>query len=1095
MAYEWVKKARSWQIRDGAVFLLILAVIFVGCVTGKEAVDSGNDADRGLKISSPKQLTDIGVVEGPMMDRVHISGNQSLAYTSVKQPFPPAVLLYFTNTRLDPNRPADLYQIDPPRGKIVRSINAIEVQEQEGEPKTTRVEIRLARETPYQITREGTDVIVSFADSALSEDGQGKTEPTLSYAAQTATRLQSIYATALEERLKVFIGADGAITNYKTFTIDSPPRIVFDIFNVDSPYDAEKQVSVNTHWVEKIRYFGYPDRLRLVLETDSQYLSSFSAYPVDNGLMINVGAGESYAGDGQRPETAAGNGGAAFPGVPSAGRLQSIYATQLDDSTMVTVRGNGTVHDYEISTMSAPPTIVVDLYGLQNPYEPENAFPVDTRWIERVRHETFPDKVRMYIETKPQFLNQFSVYPDKNGLIVYVGRGDGMDAQGPVIAQPKKGPGTGMPVPAESLAAEKSVTLPREGGEPSWVNRIDFLSEDAGKSTLIVGTTAPVSYEIDAVGDRQLQLKLYETQTPDYRQRPLITNRFESAVDKIVPRQEKIGRENVSIFTIDLRESVPYFVEQKDGILTVNFEASSISPIPPADSDVVIAEADAESTPPPPPADPPSQAESTPSPQEPLTFEAPAPESAPSSRPTPPVFDAPPEAFPDDDFLPDELAAGDALPDVTGPTYTGEPIALDFFETDIKNVFRILREVSGMNFAVDNDVTGKVTLTLEHPVPWDQVLDLVLKMNQLGKTMEGNIIRIATRQTLNEEEQERQERLIAERSVQEQEKALEPLITEYIPVNYSDAGSEIRPHLDKIVTKDRGTLSVDQRTNMVIITDTASTIDKAKEIVEMLDRVTPQVLIEARIVEANVNFSKSFGTDWNMSGGLTNDTEASGAIADQGVGPQRGYNVLGGTYGWDMAMNLPLASAGTLGFNFTRIAGTPFILNAMLMAMESRSEGRIVSAPRVLTLDNKPAQISQGFEYPYQTRDEDGQTEIAFKNVDLTLDVTPHITPDNRISMRVVINKNDIFRETADGPALTTKSASTELLVNDGDTFVIGGIIRENETIENEGIPGLSKIPILGWFFKSRTNATTKQELLIFITPKIVQLEQRRSQL
>ncbi len=1113
MAYEWVKKARSWQIRKGAVSLLVLAVIFVGCATGKDALDSGNGADRGLNISAPKQLTDIGVVEGPMMDRVHISGNQSLAYTSVKQPFPPAVLLYFTNTRLDPNRPADLYQIDPPRGKIVRSINAIEVQEQEGEPKTTRVEIRLARETPYQITREGTDVIVSFADSALSEDGQGKTEPTLSYAAQTATRLQSIYATALEERLKVFIGADGAITNYKTFTIDSPPRIVFDIFNVDSPYDAEKQVSVNTQWVEKIRYFGYPDRLRLVLETNSQYLSSFSAYPVDNGLMINVGAGESYAGDVPKP-AAARKEAVSFPGIPPAGRLQSIYATQLDDSTMVTVRGDGTIPDYEISTLSNPPTIIVDLYGLQNPYEAENAFPVDTRWIERVRHETFPDKVRMYIETKPQYLKQFSVYPDKNGLIVYVGRGDGADAQGPLVAQPQKAPIFETSDPTEPLAAEKKVSVPKVGGEPSWVNRIDFLSEEAGKSTLIIGTTAPVSYEIDAVGDRQLQLKLYETQTPDYRKHPLITNRFESAVDKIVPRQEKIGRENVSIFTIDLRESVPYFVEQKDGILAVNFEASSISPVPPADSDVVIADADARSTPASEPSEistpsfsrqpseeslafdrPPPETASTQPSEESLAFDQPPPETAPSPRPTPPAFDAPPEAFPGDDFLPDELAAGDALPDVTGPTYTGEPIALDFFETDIKNVFRILREVSGMNFAVDNDVTGKVTLTLEHPVPWDQVLDLVLKMNQLGKTMEGNIIRIATLQTLNNEEQARQDRLMAEKTVQEQEKALEPLITEYIPVNYSDAGSEIRPHLEKIVTKDRGTLSVDQRTNMIIITDTAGTIRQAREIVEKLDRVTPQVLIEARIVEANVNFSKSIGTDWNMSGGLTNDTEAAGAIADQGVGPQRGYNVIGGTHGWDMAMNLPVASAGTLGFNFTRIAGTPFILNAMLMAMESRSEGRIVSAPRVLTLDNKPAQISQGFEYPYQTRDEDGQTEIAFKNVDLTLDVTPHITPDNRISMRVKIDKNDIFQETADGPALTTKSASTELLVNDGDTFVIGGIIRENVSEDNQGIPGLSKIPLLGWFFKSRTNSTTKQELLIFITPKIVQLEQRGTQL
>jgi type IV pilus assembly protein PilQ len=392
-------------------------------------------------------------------------------------------------------------------------------------------------------------------------------------------------------------------------------------------------------------------------------------------------------------------------------------------------------------------------------------------------------------------------------------------------------------------------------------------------------------------------------------------------------------------------------------------------------------------------------------------------------------------------------------------------------------------------------VTGKVTLTLEHPVPWDQVLDLVLKMNQLGKTMEGNIIRIATQDTLDAEEEQKQERLAAQRSVQDQEKALEPLITEYIPVSYSDAATEIQPHLEKIVTKDRGSLSVDKRTNMVILTDTAGTIKQAREIVEKLDRVTPQVLIEARIVEATTNFSREIGTNWGLNTGINESTVAAGAEAQPGIGPQRAYNMLGGTYGTDIAVNLPVNQFGSIGFNFLRIAGTPFLLNAMLMAMESKEEGRIISAPRILTLDNKPALISQGFEYPYQTRDEDGQTQIEFKDVNLELNVTPHITPDNRISMKVQIQNNDIFTQTADGPALSTNEASTELLVNDGDTFVIGGIIRENETTTNDGLPGLSRIPLLGWLFKSRVKSQDKRELLIFITPRIVQLEQRQMQL
>lgn len=584
---------------------------------------------------------------------------------------------------------------------------------------------------------------------------------------------------------------------------------------------------------------------------------------------------------------------------------------------------------------------------------------------------------------------------------------------------------------------------------PAWVNRIDFSGEDAGKSTLIVGTTIPIEYKMTKVGNRLLQLELQNTNIPDYRRRPLITTRFESAVDRILPIQ-KPEFKNFSIMSIELREAVPYYVEQTDNLLMVHFEASSVPPkkldeaqLPPWRQ--VIQQA------------------------APGTTEAvsPAVSGAPAKTT---VTAATASTMP---------VGAPSMIGAPRKVFTGEKIALDFYETDIKNVFRILREVSGKNFAIDKNVTGKVTMTLDKPVPWDQVLDLVLRMNQLGMVYEGEIIRVATVKTLQEEEDLRAAQKEAAKKNREQEKALEPLVTAYIPVNYSNAQTEILPHINNILTKERGSATVDGRNNQLIVTDVAEKVRQAREIVQRIDKVTPQVIIEARVVEVNSEFTKELGINWSAGNDILG---AAGTVSGS----------LGGTYGYDFAMNYPAATANSsIGFNFSRLVGTPFVLNARLNAMERTGDGKIISSPKIVTLDNKKARIKQGIEYPYLERDDAGGSSVKFKNIDLLLEVTPHVTPDSRIALNILITKNDVKSLVAGVPSLATNEAETELLVNDGDTIVIGGIIKKKQTTGEEAFPGLSRVPVLGWLFKNNIDEKENNELLIFITPRIVQLEQR----
>jgi len=425
---------------------------------------------------------------------------------------------------------------------------------------------------------------------------------------------------------------------------------------------------------------------------------------------------------------------------------------------------------------------------------------------------------------------------------------------------------------------------------------------------------------------------------------------------------------------------------------------------------------------------------------------------------------------------------------MTGRTrYVGKKVSFEFKDIDIHNLLRVIAEVSKKNIVVADDVTGKITIRLRN-VPWDQALDIILSSKGLGKEEVGDIIRVAPLKTLEEEARSREERKKALRRQ-------EDLVVQLIPVNYASA-DQMANRVKDVLTE-RGTVAVDTRTNTLVVRDIGSNIGKARSLVEKLDSMTPQVLIESRIVEASTSFSRSIGVQW---GGFGQAASASGnptglnfpstvrVTGGSDLGTASATGVSGAP---NFAVNLPAAvgagAGGALGFTFGS-ANNAVQLNLRLSAAESNGTVKTISAPKVTTLQNQKASISQGVSIPFSQVSAQG-VNTTFVEARLQLDVTPHITSDGSVLMAIKATNNqpDPANTGANGqPAIQKKEAETQVLVKDGDTTVIGGIYVRRGSTNEAGVPWLMKIPIIGFFFKTNTVSENRQELLIFITPRIV---------
>ena len=409
--------------------------------------------------------------------------------------------------------------------------------------------------------------------------------------------------------------------------------------------------------------------------------------------------------------------------------------------------------------------------------------------------------------------------------------------------------------------------------------------------------------------------------------------------------------------------------------------------------------------------------------------------------------------------------------------YTGKKISLDFQDADIGPIFRLLADISGYNIVVSPEVKGKLTMKLIN-VPWDQALDIILKTFSLGQSIEGNILRIAPYSVFARESDESAKAKDAElRAI--------PLETKIFSISYADVTTIDKAIKDSKILSPRGSISTDKRTSSLTVYDVASVFLQIANLLTVLDKPTPQVLIETRIVEISETDETDLGIQW----GISHPTGSKPFTGLSGLTP-------GPFTGNESIVDFPSAGAGPgsgAGFAFgilntARTAG----LDLQLSALETVGKSRIISSPKVVTTDNEKAVITQGTSQPFPKVDvASGQISVEYKDIAITTEVTPHITPAGSINLIVLIKKEDILSSAIIGgsevPITSKVESSTKVLIQDGETLVIGGVYKKTEKETVSGVPGLMNIPILGWLFKGKSTTEDNQELMIFITPKIVE--------
>jgi len=810
------------------------------------------------------------------------------------------------------------------------------------------------------------------------------------------------------------------------------------------------------------------------------------------GALIGAAraADESAAAEGKDASPAAAE--QRIPSLAAATRLLGIEAERTQGGTLLRLRADGEIANAKTVVLENPTRLVLDLPGLKSAMA-ARGLDVGSDQAARVRVGQHDDKLRIVVDGGPIAgpFDGHALMPRQDGLWV----GLGSEAAGLASSSPAEFVARTEPILSEPIASMPEP--PAAEAAPSMESPIAAASvapapvsaaAEPASETLPLGNAASVTTASESTetlapaGSVKVHGVQYDTQ-PD-RDRLVIVQEGTAPHSILRPDAETlvVSLQNAVLdpgATIRVTPQEPGPISLVTAIQMPNAttpevrvaiaHAPGAEPTVTQEGDLLVLDF-------PRPRNLEAALVKTPDPNR---VERIAHSAAAATSTAAPATRAPTHA-------PAAAAAGAGAPSdllkegglIGGKTYTGRRLSLDFKDVEISDVLRLIADVSDLNVIAGDEVKGQVTIRLTD-VPWDQALDVMLLTKGLGFVHVGNVLRIAPQEVLKAEEAARLE----ERRAKEK---LEDLVVKIHPVNYSKA-SELEPMVKKLLTS-RGSVQVDIRTNTLVLKDISSVVAESVALVKAVDTPTPQVLIESKIVEAKLDFSRDLGAVW----GIGSNPDVDGL--DGGAPPNE--TLPGTSFPFQQPNNVVVSNPITSSANGLMnlggyILNDRFNLTLQLQAAESNGEGKVISSPRVVTLDNREAKIEQGVSIPYQTF-ENGDAQLEFIDALLSLVVTPHITADKNIIMKIHVTRNapDASVPTPTGsPAIAKNEASTETLVKDGQTLVLGGIYVIERTETAQRVPYLYRIPILGNAFKNDAIRDKRRELLIFVTPRIVQTE------
>jgi len=704
----------------------------------------------------------------------------------------------------------------------------------------------------------------------------------------------------------------------------------------------------------------------------------------------------------------------------------------------ITLVVSGVVDSYHSFKLTNPERLVVDLAKTRNDMSAKS-LDINSFNLGKARIGSSADKLRVVFDAAGGAIPPYVVAKSEQGVQIAFSESARKSAAD--SAKVKSAPAVSKAETASSSPAAPALvggTPAKHDAKPGTIDAVEFTQAD-GVSTITLRTGAGCTVSEPVKSAKGLYLAVKGCRLPAKLQRQLDTSGFESVIRDIVPYPVRTKGAPEARISVVLRKVVPNTVKRDGGVVRWEFR----EPVKPVKM---------------------SKPAKTIKP-EPIA-EQPAAAAAKAEGIEREFIDTKPQPQKAKNEKVEEVFAGAQQSLRPQKQYAGRKVSLEFSDADIRKIFQLLAEVSNQNFLISDDVSGTISLKLVN-VPWDQALDVILENKGLGMQKDGNIVQIRPRTKMKSLDDEAIELRLTE------EKKM-PLSTVIFDVNFATL-ADIEAQFKNLKSKrPDSSISSDIRTNKIIVVDIDPNIRKMRALLEALDVPEKQVMIEARIVEASSNFVRDIGVKWDFG-----YQDGSASIAN--------INNITSSMGGVVTNVLPTLTTGGVaaGMSFGKLISN-IQLDLRLSAASTVGQVKIISSPKVMTVNNKPAKISQGqmIAYTNSTSTEGAKTE--FIEAVLSLEVTPHITADGSVNMKIKASNNSVGTTTGVTPPINKKEAVTELVVKNGETTVIGGIFVDSETEGDTGVPFLADIPLLGWLFKSNNKNKIKNELLIFITPKIM---------